>query len=324
MNRPPDYRCPSCSGAVASLAMAIGAGFAFALWTRRTARRHAADQALLAAVSSLDLEDPRGWQAPVLVADANLAALTERLLGTYRLQQAKLTRYVCLEGELHRLGKALACAAREDLEGQWDNVAVGTAADEALHVFDRLAAAEAELAAARKQIADNGPDLVAQLAEARGWTTTAVEQVNAQGAAIERLVVKLGRLAEAPGADEARSKTRQEQVIAAIRQDLAEIPARGGRPHAEALGADLTRLVDRASKLAFQIAMEVARLAGKNERPAADDPGSRGADHRVARHRRRRWRGRIARPHLARPGEHPWPGRRTGVGHRRAWRRPDA
>lgn len=257
---------PFLLGAVASLALAVGAGFAFALWTRRTAQRHAADQALLAAVSSLDLEDPRGWQSPVLVADPSLAALTERLLGTYRLQQAKLTRYVCLEGELHRLGKALACAAREDLEGQWDNVAVGTAADEALRIIDQLAAAEADLAAARKQVAGCGPDLVAQLAEARGWTTTAVEQVNAQGAAIERLVVKLGRLAETPGADEMRSKTRQEQVIAAIRQDLAEIPARGTRPSTEATGANLTRLVDRASKLAFQIAMEVARLAGKNER----------------------------------------------------------
>jgi hypothetical protein len=257
---------PFLLGAVASLALAVGAGFAFALWTRRTAQRHAADQALLAAVSSLDLEDPRGWQSPVLVADPNLAALTERLLGTYRLQQAKLTRYVCLEGELHRLGKALACAAREDLEGQWDNVAVGTAADEALRIIDNFAAVEAELATARKQISDNGPDLVAQLAEARGWTTTAVEQVNAQGAAIERLVVKLSRLAEAPATDETRSKSRQEQVIAAIRQDLAEIPARGARPNSEAAGANLTRLVDRASKLAFQIAMEVARLAGKNER----------------------------------------------------------
>ncbi len=257
---------PFVLGFVATIALAVGAGFAFALWTRRASHRHAEDQALLAAVTALDLEDPRGWQAPVLVADANLAALTERLLGTYRLQQAKLTRYVCLEGELHRLGKSLACAAREDLEGQWDNVAVGTAADEALRIIDHLAEVEAELAAARKQIADCGPDLVAQLAEARGWTTSAIEQVNAQGAAIERLLVKLGRLADGPSADETRTQARLEQVIAAIRQDLAEIPARGARPPADATAANLTRLVDRASKLAFQIAMEVARLAGKNER----------------------------------------------------------
>jgi hypothetical protein len=257
---------PVLLGFMATIALAIGAGFAFALWTRRASQRHAADQALLAAVSALDLEDSRGWQAPILVADANLAALTERLLGTYRLQQAKLTRYVCLEGELHRLGKALACAAREDLEGQWDNVAVGTAADEALHIIDELARVEAEYAAARKHLADCGPDLVAQLAEARGWTSTAVEQVNAQGAAIERLLVKPARLADAPSGADARINARQEQVIAAIRQDLAEATARGTRPGADAMTADLTRLVDRASKLAFQIAMEVARLAGKNER----------------------------------------------------------
>ncbi len=257
---------PFVLGCVATIALAVGAGFAFTLWTRRASQRQAADQALLAAVSVLDLEDPRGWQAPVLVADANLAALTERLLGTYRLQQAKLTRYVCLEGELHRLGKALACATREDLDGHWDNVAVGTAADEALRIIDQLTAVESDLAATRTQIADCGPDLVAQLAEARGWTTAASEQVNAQGAAIERLLVKLGRLAEAPSADEARNKARQEQIIAAIRQDLADAPTRGARPNAEATAASLTRLVDRASKLAFQIAMEVARLAGKNER----------------------------------------------------------
>ncbi len=257
---------PFVLGLVATVALAAGAGFLFALWNRRASQRQAADRALLAAVSVLDLEDPRGWQSPVLVADANLAALTERLLGTYRLQQAKLTRYVCLEGELHRLGKALAGATREDLAGQWDNVAVGTVADEALRLIDQLAALETDLAAARKQIADCGPDLVAQLAEARGWTTTAIEQVNAQGAAIERLLVKLSRLAEAPTADETRSKTRQDQIIAAIRQDLADVPSRGARPQGDAVAADLTRLVDRASKLAFQIAMEVARLAGKNER----------------------------------------------------------
>lgn len=256
---------PFLLGVVVTLALAVGAGIAFTAWTRRFSQKHAADQALLAAIAGLDLEDARGWQAPVLVADPAMAALTERLLGTYRLQQAKLTRYVCLDGELHRLGKALACSAREDLEGQWDNVAVGTAADEALRIIDRLAVVETELAAAQKQIADAGPDLVSHLAEARAWTTTAVEQVNAQGAAIERLLVKLGRVAEAANPDDNRARTRQEQVIAAIRQDLAEAPARGARPHAEAT-ATLTRLVDRASKLAFQIAMEVARLAGKNER----------------------------------------------------------
>lgn len=256
---------PFLLGVAVTLALAAGAGLAFTTWSRRMSQKQAADQALLAAVVGLDLEDARGWQAPVLVADPAMAALTERLLGTYRLQQAKLTRFVCLDGEVHRLGKALACSAREDLEGQWDNVAVGTAADEALRIIDRLATVEAELAAARKQVAEAGPDLVTNLAEARAWTTTANDQVNAQGAAIERLLVKLARLAEAAGPDEGRARTRLEQVVAAIRQDLAEAPARSARPHAET-AATLTRLVDRASKLAFQIAMEVARLAGKNER----------------------------------------------------------
>jgi hypothetical protein len=78
----PGPSLPFILGVVATIALAVGVGFAFALWTRRASQRQAADQALLAAVSALDLEDPRGWQAPALVADANLAALTERLLGT--------------------------------------------------------------------------------------------------------------------------------------------------------------------------------------------------------------------------------------------------
>ncbi len=255
-------------GAAATMLLAILAGVAVGVRARRAARAARETRDVLRIVGALDLEDAKSWQDPCLQAHPDLAAFSEKTMGAFRLQQAKLSRYIGLEGELHRLGRALSQASKADLEGEWDSPTVGTVADEALRLLVESVRLRDELAAKERVSADQGPELVEGLHEARSWNSATLDQVNLQGATLERLAKKLAKVAEtdARATDEVRHASRLRQVLAAIGQELSEVPARSARGAQAASPDRLTRLVDRASKLAFQIAMEVARLGSKGER----------------------------------------------------------
>lgn len=227
-----------------------------------------AQQNLLAAVGALDPDVPETWRQDIILADAELAAVTGNLLGHYHLQQARLTRYVGLEGELHRLEKALADGSLMDLQGEWDNPCAGSLADQALRL---LASRDEQTAAAARQqeeLASRGSELVRGLRESRRWLAKALDEISNQGTLLERFSRRLGKLAAGvpDDADERRRRERLSLALTALREELAALPARGSAVRTAAEPGALAGLVEKASRLAFQIAMEVARLGAKGER----------------------------------------------------------
>lgn len=225
-----------------------------------------AQEELLAAVGALDPDVPDSWRQEVLVTDPELAAVTGNLLGHYHLQQAKLARYVGLEGELHRLEKAMADGNLVDLQDNWDNPCAGSLADQALRLISDLNDQANATAKQQEMVASQGPDLVAGLRDARSWQSSVLVQINHQGAVVERISRRLAKLAaDLPAAEGSHRRERLMQAVTAIREELAALPPRAaGRNGAEP--GSLAALIERASRLAFQIAMEVARLGAKGER----------------------------------------------------------
>lgn len=223
-------------------------------------------EAVLDAVRNLDVENPESWRDEQLQDDPDLAAVTSGLVGHLNLQQAKLSRYVGLEGELHRLEKAMAEESTADLAATWENPAAGSLADQASRLLAAREEADRQTRAAQEAAGDQGADLVSGLREAQLWSGQTREQMGQHGAVLERLARQLARLGEQlpqDGGDQAR-RERLQQALAAVQQELARVPVRTAEetPTASALGL----LVERASRLAFQIAMEVARLGAKGER----------------------------------------------------------
>ena len=99
----------------------LGSAFLAALVGFKIAR--AIDQAgssfqdtrsLLARVAALRLEKEEAWQDPAFNANPSLANFTAETLGAWRHQEARLRRMVGIEGELHRLEKALSAHSRDD------------------------------------------------------------------------------------------------------------------------------------------------------------------------------------------------------------------
>jgi hypothetical protein len=221
---------------------------------------------VLDAIRQLDPEQPETWQREELQRDPDLAAVTGALLGHYKLQQAKLQRYVGVEGELHRLEKALVDENGEELQRTWENPAVGSLADQALQLLQRHQAASRDASQSQASLAEQGADLVSGLRDARSWQSATLDQVKHQGSGIERIFRRLGKLAASPaegGEDLAPRRERLRQAIVAVREELEAMPASTDGDGATAI---LGTLVERASRLAFQIAMEVARLGAKGER----------------------------------------------------------
>lgn len=222
---------------------------------------------LLDAVGALDPDVPESWRHEALLNDPDLSTVTGNLLGHYHLQQAKLTRYVGLEGELHRLEKAIAEDSQVDLQGNWESPAAGSLADQALRLLAARDEAARNISQQQETVAEQGPDLMVGLRDARHWQGTAVDQLQHQGAALERLSRHLGKLAGSlpDSEDGPRRHERLVQALAAVRDGLASLPARGvGREGGDQ--GSLSLVIERASRLAFQIAMEVARLGAKGER----------------------------------------------------------
>jgi len=227
----------------------------------------AADAQKLSAIAQLDPEQPAGWQSPVLQADPDLAATVSNLLGHYQLQQAKLMRYVDLEGELHRLEKAVAESDLGQLAGEWENPAAGSLADQMVRVIEGRQSEQREADQRLRTFEEQGADLVAGLRDARGWNNTTLDQISQQGAAAERVARQVGKLARAVADNPQRQAQfdRLRQALQSVQEELASLPARGAERRRDP-EAPLMTLVERASRLAFQIAMEVARLGAKGER----------------------------------------------------------
>jgi hypothetical protein len=211
--------------------------------------RFRAAENVLTRLTALRLTDEEGWQKADFSDHAGAATFAAEALGAWRLQAARQKRYMGLEGELHRLEKALADNCRQDLTGRFDNPAVGSLADEMVRYFDERGALSRELAELRERDQADVAAVAALIQEARGWNRAAREQVGAQGVALERAAARAGEAAGGAPHDAA-------SLVAQIR---GAVPA-GGLP--DGFG----ELVDRGGKIAFQLAMEVSRLGPRGDR----------------------------------------------------------
>ena len=249
-------------GVVATVAVALLAG---ASMRRRFAGVRddlAGRERVLEAVRRLDPEDAASWRQDALNDDPDVAAVASALLGHANLQQAKLERYVGLEGELHRLEKAMADEDADALGAAWDSPVAGSVADQAVRLVHACREAVDAAARSRSELAEQGPDLVAGLRDARRWQTTAASQLKVQGAGSERLFRRLGKVDPAAGDPRADDRMQElRQAMEAVLRDCAV-----AEPAAESHGGVAAEVADRTGRLAFRIAMEVARLGAQGER----------------------------------------------------------
>ncbi|MBD3220718.1 hypothetical protein GF314_05710 [bacterium] len=266
-----DFRSYPVNAFWLSAVVMLFAGFLAALAVERRVRhllvQAEEDAAILGAIRGLDPEKPETWQRDELQHDPELAAVTSGLLGHFNLQQAKLTRYVGLEGEMHRLEKAMSEGNLADLAADWESPPVGSLADQCQRLLKEAEEARSMARDQSSALEAQGPDLVTGLRDARTWNATTLETLHHQGAAAERVARHLGKLTEQLSEDDPRSRQRDRlrQALVAVQSELANLPTRAAEGEGEG-GASIVTLVERASRLAFQIAMEVARLGTKGER----------------------------------------------------------
>ena len=221
---------------------------------------------MLERVTALSLDRQQEWQSQEFKEFPPAEAFVVRILGAWRLQAARQKRLMGVEGELHRLEKALSTNSREDLTGRFDHPAVGRLADEMIRYFDArdLAAGKLEEYEAKDQ--ENTKEILDQLQESRQWNGATLDNLGLQSTALDELVGQMDNLARhlETSLAEAGSKDGMTDIIEGIRKDLDGHTA-GSHQSAQPL-AGLNDLVDQGSKLAFQIAMEVARLGPRGER----------------------------------------------------------
>ena len=242
----------------------VGARVALAVGEARS-RGHSA-RLLLEKVSALRLDRGDAWQDPAFKADPALAGFAAETLGAWRHQEARLKRMTGLEGELHRLEKALSDEEREDLAGKFESPAVGILADGILHLFDEKAAAQADLEANQAKLAAKGHAVMDSLHDARGWHRVTLDQVNLQEDALKKASAHMESLASSL-AQLKRDGLDCGQAASLIREIRTAVSAAGaGGAEGFKAPAGFGDLLDRITKLAFQIAMEVARLGPRGER----------------------------------------------------------
>ncbi len=241
-------------------------------WIRRatdTARRRALRaERTIERIGNLDLDEPSGWQDEQLRRDTRLTEFLTTTLGSYRLLLNKQAKNVGLVGELRRLEKALDDDSRVDLQGSYEEPLVGSLADMVLAVVDERSKAQESLAATEQRYTDTGASLVASLQEAQHWNNSALDMLNLQSMAVERLAANVGHLTEAiKTADiDQHDLSHLEAGIQAIKTNLANLPAEGLDQVLTETATVFGEMGERGSKLAFQIAMEVARLGASGER----------------------------------------------------------
>ncbi len=249
----------------ALIAFLVGAAVARAIRGANGRAEHA--QQMIDRITALDIEEGYGWQADELGADPRVSAFAANTLGAYRLLQNKTARYIGQEGELHRLEKALMDGTRVDLADGYENPAVGSLADEVLRVFDDWVAAVQNSKKSDQKVSSSGSELIGVVMDACSWNATTLDQINAQGASLERLGLKIGKLAEPNGDSSADADDDvYAEAVAGIEEDLEALAeAIESLPDADA-ASQIVDLVDQASKLTFQIAMETARLGDQGQK----------------------------------------------------------
>lgn len=251
---------------VALLAVIVGfvaavGGRALATALRQIESERNEANKLIDKLTSLRLDKEGPWTDAALRDHPTAGTFAAEVLGAWRLQGARLRRVNGVEGELHRLQKALAENARDVLTGRFDSPAIGTLADEMVRFLDARNADAEELAELRRHNRDESEAIIALIQEARGWNRSTLEQIGTQGAALERMARRLEDLGSVMGSSGQVPAGQAAVLLADIRHDLDAPSA----PHApRATGLD--ELAAQGSKLAFQIAMEVARLGPRGER----------------------------------------------------------
>ncbi len=226
---------------------------------RALAAERAASARLIEKLTALRLDNEGPWTDAALRDHPLAGAFTAEILGAWRLQGARLRRFNGVEGEIHRVQKALAENAREVLTGRFDSPALGGLADELVRFLDARNADARELAELRRRNDDEAGAVMALIQEARVWHRATLEQIGTQGAALERMSRRLEDLGAAAGS--VADGSQAAALLAEIRRELAD---QAGARVPQAAG--LEELAAQGSKLAFQIAMEVARLGARGER----------------------------------------------------------
>jgi len=224
--------------------------------------RAQAAEDMLDRVTTLRLENESDWQDPSFKAYKPAASFVAETLGAWRLQASRQKHFTGLEGELHRLEKALTDGSREDLTGRFDSPAVGALSDEMIRYFDERDTLSRQVEEMRSKDKADACEIAMVVQDARCWHHAAEKNLGLQGTAVERLAERLDRLAT--NWDEANGDTDSPAAFTAFKAELDNI--RTADAKAPDSAAELTELVDKGSKLAFQIAMEVARLGPRGER----------------------------------------------------------
>ncbi|MCK9995943.1 MAG: hypothetical protein KAH56_06660 [Candidatus Krumholzibacteria bacterium] len=221
---------------------------------------------MLDRLTVLSLDKQEEWQSQEFKEFPPAEAFIIRALGAWRLQQARQKRLTGVEGELHRLEKALSSNSRADLTGRFDHPAVGRLADEMLRYFDARDTAVRKLEEYESKDQGNNSEIVNLLQESRQWNGSTLDHMGVHCAALDELAGQMDNLARhlENSPNETGSTEGMMDIIEGIRQETVG-QSLGGMADDQTV-SELNDLVDRGSKLAFKIAMEVARLGLRGER----------------------------------------------------------
>lgn len=226
-------------------------------------KRTRAAEEMLDRVTNLRLENEGPWQDPAFKAFAPAATFVSETLGAWRLQAARQKHFMGIEGELHRLEKALADNSRADLTGRFDNPSVGRLSDGMIRYFDERVALTSEVAGLREKDEAASAEIMQILQDARCWHEASEQNLQLNTAAVGRLS---GRLEEVSAEVTKQATADPSEAVAELKTELERMrQAEASTPDSTTV---LNDLVDKSSKLAFQIAMEVARLGPRGERLA--------------------------------------------------------
>ncbi len=221
---------------------------------------------MLDRLTALNLDNEEEWQSQEFKEYPPAEAFVIRVLGGWRLQEARQQRLTGVEGEIHRLEKALKTNTRSDLTGRFDYPAVGRLADEMVRYFDARDAAAGKLEEYENKDHGNSKEIIAILHESRQWNGATLDNLGVHCSALDELTSQMENLGHhlKKASNEAKSTEDMTDIIEGIRKDIAKLSSGGAG--ADKMASELSDLVDKGSKLAFKIAMEVARLGPRGER----------------------------------------------------------
>ncbi len=221
---------------------------------------------MLDRLTALSLDKQEEWQSEEFKEFPPAEAFVIRALGAWRLQEARQKRLTGVEGELHRLEKALNTNSRSDLTGRFDHPAVGRLADEMIRYFDARDTAVRKLEEFEDKDQGSTAEIFDLLQKSRVWNGSTLDHMGVHCTALDKLAGEMDNLAKHLESipNEAGATDGMTDIIEGIRQDIAG-QSSGGMAAGDTV-PELNDLVDRGSKLAFKIAMEVARLGPRGER----------------------------------------------------------